>query len=419
MYDCMVSSQFGTYLCNAEKERREKKLKQRTHSVWSYLYSRQDEFINPLYDIGEPAHQAYLYPELGHQHYKLWTSMYCRFDPDAQPRQNWVSAVGFMSLSTEMHKKRLEITALKMAAAKEKLENVRAARKRVAEGGSAEDPAIAEAAAAEAAAADAAVAAEAEAAEAEAAAADAAAAAAAAATAEAKAAAEKSSGASGSGSSGVGGGGGDESVSDPLTAAAAAAAATPSEPEIQTRPRRRGSAKEELELAKKASIASALDDDDADEWIIQSPVKTSSGIESSGRVLAKVQSSKDRRESGLETLKGAGAAAIKRSAPLRVVLVEELQQPPPLQSIVGANSCNTPGCKPFEYLSHRQHCLSCGKIFCSACTNKHLANPAMKFDEPIPTCNSCAKEIKNANALAEKAAAGQREREAELLARSK
>eukprot|EP00729_Bicosta_minor_P015666 gene15666-7631_t len=309
----MVSSQFGTYLCNAEKERREKKLKQRTHSVWSYLYSRQDEFINPLYDIGEPAHQAYLYPELGHQHYKLWTSMYCRFDPDAQPRQNWVSAVGFMSLSTEMHKKRLEITALKMAAAKEKLEN----------------------------------------------------------------------------------------------------------PEIQTRPRRRGSAKEELELAKKASIASALDDDDADEWIIQSPVKTSSGIESSGRVLAKVQSSKDRRESGLETLKGAGAAAIKRSAPLRVVPVEELQQPPPLQSIVGANSCNTPGCKPFEYLSHRQHCLSCGKIFCSACTNKHLANPAMKFDEPIPTCNSCAKEIKNANALAEKAAAGQREREAELLARSK
>jgi len=405
MYDCMVSSQFGTYLCNAEKERRDKKLKQRTHSVWSYLYSRQDEFLNPLYDIGEPAHQAYLYPELGHQHYKLWTSMYCRFDPDAQPRQNWVTAVGHMSMSTELHKKRLEITALKMAAAKEKLEKVRAARQRIADGGSAEDPKIAAAAAAAEAEAEAAEAAE------TAAAAEAEAAAEANAAAEAaKEAAEKSSSSSSSGGGSGGaaaGSDGDAVDTDPLTAAAAAvAAATPSpDPEIQTRPRRRGSQKEELELAKKASIASALDDDDADEWMIQSPIRTSSGLESSGRVLAKVQSSKDRRESGLETLKGAGAAAIKRSEPVRVIPVEELMQPPPLQSIVGADSCNTPGCKPFEYLSHRQPCLSCGKIFCSACTNKHLANPLMKFESPIPTCNSCAKEIKNANALAAKAAA--------------
>lgn len=78
MYDCMISSQFGTYLCNFEKERKEAKLKDRTHSVWSYIYSRLEDFLNPLYDIGEPAHQAYLFPELGLQHYKPWISMYCR-----------------------------------------------------------------------------------------------------------------------------------------------------------------------------------------------------------------------------------------------------------------------------------------------------------------------------------------------------
>ena len=33
MYDCLVSSQFGTYLCNSEKERREAKLSERTQSV--------------------------------------------------------------------------------------------------------------------------------------------------------------------------------------------------------------------------------------------------------------------------------------------------------------------------------------------------------------------------------------------------
>lgn len=58
IHDCLCSSQFGTFLCNAEKQRLDAKLNEKTESVWSYLYSRREDFLNPLYDIGEPAHQG-------------------------------------------------------------------------------------------------------------------------------------------------------------------------------------------------------------------------------------------------------------------------------------------------------------------------------------------------------------------------
>ena len=62
IHDCLCSSQFGTFLCNAEKQRVDAKLHEKTESVWSYLYSRRENFRSPLYDIGEPAHQGTLPP---------------------------------------------------------------------------------------------------------------------------------------------------------------------------------------------------------------------------------------------------------------------------------------------------------------------------------------------------------------------
>ena len=134
---------------------------------------------------------------------------------------------------------------------------------------------------------------------------------------------------------------------------------------------------------------------------ITSPIRLSSGLESSGRVLKKVESSSDRRESALIRLSGGSAAGLSAER-VRQVLPAELKYPPELQPLVGDPACQTPGCKPFEYVSHRQHCLSCGNIFCSSCTKKKIANPTLKFDKPIPTCSSCVKEIRNSAALAAK-----------------
>lgn len=46
----LYSCQYGTFLLDSEKERKEAKLSERTTSVWDYFTSRQQEFLNPKYD---------------------------------------------------------------------------------------------------------------------------------------------------------------------------------------------------------------------------------------------------------------------------------------------------------------------------------------------------------------------------------
>ncbi|CAG8717500.1 7112_t:CDS:2, partial [Dentiscutata heterogama] len=50
-YHC-YSCQFGTFLCNSEKERMDYKVTTLTYSVWDYFNSNKNEFLNPLYDGG-------------------------------------------------------------------------------------------------------------------------------------------------------------------------------------------------------------------------------------------------------------------------------------------------------------------------------------------------------------------------------
>ena len=68
-----------------------------------------------------PACQtAYLFPELGSQHFKVWSSMYSRFDPEIQPRQSYMTAVSHLSLRTEMDQHALKVLTAKIAHAKSK-----------------------------------------------------------------------------------------------------------------------------------------------------------------------------------------------------------------------------------------------------------------------------------------------------------
>ncbi|KAF0382073.1 phosphatases II [Gigaspora margarita] len=48
-YHC-YSCQFGTFLCNSEKERMDYKVTSETYSVWNYFNSHKEMFINPLYN---------------------------------------------------------------------------------------------------------------------------------------------------------------------------------------------------------------------------------------------------------------------------------------------------------------------------------------------------------------------------------
>ena len=45
LYSCL----YGTFLYNTDKERREHKVKSRTKSLWSFINTKRNIFLNPMY----------------------------------------------------------------------------------------------------------------------------------------------------------------------------------------------------------------------------------------------------------------------------------------------------------------------------------------------------------------------------------
>lgn len=81
LYSCL----FGTFLYNTDKMRHEEKVKTRTVSLWSYISSQIDEFINPLYEPG--ACQAVLQPVPSMRRINVWRGYYLRWNPRMKPQE--------------------------------------------------------------------------------------------------------------------------------------------------------------------------------------------------------------------------------------------------------------------------------------------------------------------------------------------
>ncbi|XP_051537236.1 myotubularin-related protein 1-like isoform X1 [Myxocyprinus asiaticus] len=79
LYSCL----FGTFLFNSELERVSKEVYSKTVSLWSYVNSQVEEFINPLYVNYE--HHV-LYPVASLRHLELWVSYYMRWNPRMRPQ---------------------------------------------------------------------------------------------------------------------------------------------------------------------------------------------------------------------------------------------------------------------------------------------------------------------------------------------
>eukprot|EP01102_Stenamoeba_stenopodia_P014112 TRINITY_DN4658_c0_g1_i2.p1 TRINITY_DN4658_c0_g1~~TRINITY_DN4658_c0_g1_i2.p1 ORF type:complete len:1077 (+),score=251.60 TRINITY_DN4658_c0_g1_i2:182-3412(+) len=77
--DHVYSCQFGTFLCNTEKERHELGIRKHTVSLWSYLNSNAIEYINPFYISSETGTIVKVSTV---QHLHLWTNYYLRWRPD-------------------------------------------------------------------------------------------------------------------------------------------------------------------------------------------------------------------------------------------------------------------------------------------------------------------------------------------------
>uniref|UniRef100_A0A915KWG7 phosphatidylinositol-3,5-bisphosphate 3-phosphatase n=1 Tax=Romanomermis culicivorax TaxID=13658 RepID=A0A915KWG7_ROMCU len=90
LYDAAVSCQFGTFLVNCQKDRRDLNLPKRTYSFWAHVEENRDECLNPIYCSDENT--DVLTPDLRSQAIKLWRFMYNRFDGGVHPRESFEDA---------------------------------------------------------------------------------------------------------------------------------------------------------------------------------------------------------------------------------------------------------------------------------------------------------------------------------------
>uniref|UniRef100_A0A4W4FGZ6 phosphatidylinositol-3,5-bisphosphate 3-phosphatase n=1 Tax=Electrophorus electricus TaxID=8005 RepID=A0A4W4FGZ6_ELEEL len=79
LYSCL----FGTFLYNSEQERVSKEVYSKTVSLWSYINSQAEDFINPLYVNYE---HYVLYPVASLRCLELWVSYYARWNPRMRPQ---------------------------------------------------------------------------------------------------------------------------------------------------------------------------------------------------------------------------------------------------------------------------------------------------------------------------------------------
>lgn len=84
--DNAYSCQFGTFLGNCEKDRRDLRIAEKTYSFWAYANLNRDEFLNTLYC--PEKYSSLVTPDVRPQNIKFWRSMYNRFDIGVHPREN-------------------------------------------------------------------------------------------------------------------------------------------------------------------------------------------------------------------------------------------------------------------------------------------------------------------------------------------
>ena len=74
LYACL----FGTFLFNSEAQRVKEDVKNKTVSLWSFINSNEDDFINPQYSS---ANNQVLIPVSSLKRIKLWVNYYLRHNP--------------------------------------------------------------------------------------------------------------------------------------------------------------------------------------------------------------------------------------------------------------------------------------------------------------------------------------------------
>ncbi|XP_066935132.1 myotubularin-related protein 6-like [Clytia hemisphaerica] len=85
LHEHLYSCQFGTFLGNCEKERKDSRLNRRTYSLWGYMWQNLPDYINPFYKEGL---HGVLNPSSHPQQFRFWRSLYNRYVDKVHPRES-------------------------------------------------------------------------------------------------------------------------------------------------------------------------------------------------------------------------------------------------------------------------------------------------------------------------------------------
>ncbi|OPJ71167.1 phosphatidylinositol-3-phosphate phosphatase MTMR7 isoform X2 [Patagioenas fasciata] len=113
----IYSCQFGNFLCNSQKERRELKIQERTYSLWAHLWKNRADYLNPLYRSDHSQTQGTLHPQMAPCNflYKFWSGMYNRFEKGLHPRQSITDYLMAVKEETQQLEEELEVLGERLA----------------------------------------------------------------------------------------------------------------------------------------------------------------------------------------------------------------------------------------------------------------------------------------------------------------
>ncbi|EDO33774.1 predicted protein [Nematostella vectensis] len=109
LFEHAYYSQFGTFLCNNEKNRVTVKLKEKTISLWSYLNQDEilEDMLNPMYERNESV----LWPSVAPQSLVLWPGLYLKWQKQQRNGDSfWLEARRVQDLNKDL---KLQAAALR------------------------------------------------------------------------------------------------------------------------------------------------------------------------------------------------------------------------------------------------------------------------------------------------------------------
>lgn len=120
LHEHLYSCQFGTFLGNSEKDRKEMKLHDRTYSLWGYMWQNLPDYVNPFFKDGS---HAVLMPSSKPQQFRFWRSLYNRYIDNVHPRESIADRICALNDHNDSLKDHIRLLEKKIEELSSKVEN--------------------------------------------------------------------------------------------------------------------------------------------------------------------------------------------------------------------------------------------------------------------------------------------------------